>query len=66
MFVLVQLDSFIQLVYPPTPETWVEWFCPFGKAQEWVEGNNLPGRAPWMTAEVRFHLPITPALATMA
>ncbi|KAI0704677.1 alpha/beta-hydrolase [Earliella scabrosa] len=43
------IDSFIQLVYPATPETWIEGMCPRGKAQEWIEGDKQPGRAPWIS-----------------
>ncbi|KAH9894808.1 alpha/beta-hydrolase [Cubamyces lactineus] len=45
------IDSFIQLVYSVTPETWVEWLIPEGKAKEYVEGNRLTGRPHWLSQE---------------
>ncbi|KAI0738302.1 alpha/beta-hydrolase [Daedaleopsis nitida] len=43
------IDSFLQLLYTDKGETWLEWLCPVGKAQEWVESNRKPGPASWLT-----------------
>ncbi|KAI0738308.1 alpha/beta-hydrolase [Daedaleopsis nitida] len=43
------IDSFLQLLYADKGETWLEWFCPVGKAQEWIESDRKPGPASWMT-----------------
>ena len=53
-FVLIrlQIDSFLQLVYPASLELWAEWFMPEGKAKEWIEGNRQAERPKWLTEEV--------------
>ncbi|KAI0768807.1 alpha/beta-hydrolase [Trametes elegans] len=45
------IDSFLQLIYPATPELWEEWLLPVGKAEEWVEANRTPGVPQWLSQE---------------
>ncbi|CDO74918.1 hypothetical protein BN946_scf184927.g2 [Trametes cinnabarina] len=45
------IDSFIQLLYPTTPQVWSEWLTPAGKSIEWIEANRRPGKPPWLTQE---------------
>ncbi|TFK87232.1 alpha/beta-hydrolase [Polyporus arcularius HHB13444] len=43
------IDSFLQLVYPSAPEVWLQHLTDAGKAKAWIESNNKPGGAPWLT-----------------
>ncbi|KAI0824041.1 alpha/beta-hydrolase [Trametes gibbosa] len=45
------IDSFLQLIYPATPEVWPEWLTPVGKARQWVEEKHTPGIPEWLTQE---------------
>ncbi|TFK90453.1 alpha/beta-hydrolase [Polyporus arcularius HHB13444] len=45
------IDSFLQLAYPSTPEVWIEHLTDAGKAKAWIESNREPGRAPWLTEQ---------------
>ncbi|OJT01958.1 Bifunctional epoxide hydrolase 2 [Trametes pubescens] len=45
------IDSFLQLVYPTSPEVWLEWLTPVGKVQQWVEENRTPGIPQWLTQQ---------------
>lgn len=48
----IQIDSFLQLVYPEPPELWLEWLTPVGKCQQWVEENRTTGIPSWLTQDV--------------
>ncbi|KAI8994059.1 alpha/beta-hydrolase [Trametes punicea] len=45
------IDSFVQLLYPISPQIWYDWFSPVGKAEEWLETNRTPGRPQWLSQE---------------
>lgn len=55
----IQIDSFLQLVYPEPPELWLEWFTPVGKTEQWLEENRQPGIPAWLTHDVSVPSPKT-------
>ncbi|KAI0824039.1 alpha/beta-hydrolase [Trametes gibbosa] len=45
------IDSFLHLVYPETPEVWDEWLTPIGKTQQWLEEKRTSGIPKWLTQD---------------
>ena len=52
----LQIDSFMQLVYPANPDVWGEHLGPLGAMEAWLNADRKPGRTAWLTEEVRSHL----------
>ncbi|KAI0373441.1 alpha/beta-hydrolase [Pilatotrama ljubarskyi] len=50
------LDSFLHLVYSKSPEVWLEWLTPAGKAREWLQENRTPGLPSWLSQEEYDHM----------
>lgn len=50
---MMQLDSFLDLIYCNDSELWKEWLLPVGKTREWVESGRRLDRADWVSEEVR-------------
>ena len=50
---LVQIDSFIDIIYPKDAEAWKHWLSPSGKIEEWVSTGRRTERPDWVSAEVR-------------
>lgn len=48
----VQLDSFLLLAYPETPDHWHTSLAPLGKTQVWIEANRQTGLPCWLPQEV--------------
>lgn len=48
----VQLDSFLLLAYPETPDHWHNSLAPLGKTQVWIEANRQTGLPEWLPQEV--------------
>lgn len=53
----IQIDSFLQLLYPDPPELWLEWITPVGKTEQWVKENRQPGIPAWLTQDVSLNSP---------
>ncbi|KAA1470792.1 alpha/beta-hydrolase [Dentipellis sp. KUC8613] len=47
------MDSFLSLVFPNSPELWLEHFCPSGAAKAWIEGNKTCPLPAYVSAEER-------------
>ncbi|KAK7060427.1 hypothetical protein VNI00_001192 [Paramarasmius palmivorus] len=45
------VDSFIQLLYPKDPSTWLTYIVLPGKTAEWIENNMKTGFAEYLTGE---------------
>ncbi|KAJ6562352.1 alpha/beta-hydrolase [Mycena capillaripes] len=45
------IDSFINLLYPETPELWKSTMCVDGAARAWIESNKRTPLPPYMTEE---------------
>ncbi|KAI0656557.1 alpha/beta-hydrolase [Cubamyces menziesii] len=45
------IDAFVQLAYPESPEIWLEWLTPPGKAKQWTEENRQLGLPSWLTQD---------------
>ncbi|KAJ6493062.1 alpha/beta-hydrolase [Mycena sanguinolenta] len=45
------IDSFVSLVYPETPELWKTNMCVDGGARAWLEGNKITALPPYATPE---------------
>jgi soluble epoxide hydrolase / lipid-phosphate phosphatase len=48
----LQVDSFIQLLYPNDPALWRIYMALPGRTSEWMDSNKQPGWPKWMTVEV--------------
>ncbi|KAJ7474282.1 alpha/beta-hydrolase [Mycena latifolia] len=49
------IDSFLTLVYPETPEIWKSNMCVDGKTRAWVESNRMNPLPSYMTPELLEH-----------
>ncbi|KAI0768806.1 alpha/beta-hydrolase [Trametes elegans] len=49
------IDSFLHLIYPKSPEVWLEWLTPVGKARQWIEENRTTDLPEWLTQEEYNH-----------
>lgn len=47
-----QLDCFLQMAYPVTPQLVHGWNLPPGKTREWIESNVTHGLPAWLPKEV--------------
>ncbi|KAF8211157.1 alpha/beta-hydrolase [Mycena galopus ATCC 62051] len=45
------IDSFISLIYPETPDSWMKSMCVDGGARAWIEGNTIQPLPSYMTPE---------------
>ncbi|EIW62589.1 alpha/beta-hydrolase [Trametes versicolor FP-101664 SS1] len=45
------LDSFLLLAYPETPDHWHKSLAPLGKTQVWIEANRQTGLPDWLPQE---------------
>ncbi|KAJ6476950.1 alpha/beta-hydrolase [Mycena sanguinolenta] len=45
------IDSFISMIYPDTPEAWKGNLCVDGGARAWVEGNKISAAPSYLTPE---------------
>ncbi|ESK94469.1 epoxide hydrolase [Moniliophthora roreri MCA 2997] len=45
------VDSFIQLLYPKDPSTWLTYMALPGKTAEWIENDMKPGFPDYLTME---------------
>ncbi|KAA1475625.1 alpha/beta-hydrolase [Dentipellis sp. KUC8613] len=43
--------SFIQLLYPQDPDSWLTHLALPGKTAAWMDGDTQPGYADWLTAD---------------
>ncbi|KAL5529818.1 hypothetical protein ACEPAG_5805 [Sanghuangporus baumii] len=50
------VDSFLQLLYPKDPVSWLTYIALPGKTAEWIDGNLMPGFASYLSAEDIKHL----------
>ncbi|KAJ7310694.1 alpha/beta-hydrolase [Mycena albidolilacea] len=50
------IDSFIHLIYPETPETWRNSLCVDGGARAWIESNKTTALPSYLTPEDKEHL----------
>ncbi|KAH9940026.1 alpha/beta-hydrolase [Epithele typhae] len=46
-----KMDSFLQLIYPVDPESWIEHICPSGAVDKWLVDDRQPGRPGWLSEE---------------
>ena len=49
----MQVDAFLQLLYPEDPKEWMTWILTRGKTAELVEGNIQLGKPSYLSEEVR-------------
>ncbi|KAJ6562286.1 alpha/beta-hydrolase [Mycena capillaripes] len=45
------IDSFISVLYPETPDLWKTTLCVDGGAREWIESNKITSPASYVTEE---------------
>ena len=53
----MQVDAFLQLLYPEDPKEWMTWILTRGKTAELVEGNIQLGKPSYLTEEVSTRTP---------
>ena len=48
----MQVDAFLQVLYPERPEEWMTWILTRGKTAELIEGNIQLGKPSYLSDEV--------------
>ena len=52
LYLVVQVDAFLQALYPERPEEWMTWILTRGKTAELIEGNIQLGKPSYLFDEV--------------
>ena len=52
LYLRMQVDAFLQVLYPERPEEWMTWILTRGKTAELIEGNIQLGKPSYLSDEV--------------